>query len=133
MIEGNYIGPDVTGTMSLSAPNAPGLVNVNNAIVRNNLISGNQGGGLATAVGSGQAGPVIVQGNLIGTQRDGTSPLPNGNYGGIDMATDNGIIGGTGAEANVIAFNSAAAIRIGAIVTLTPKTTFRPTLPSTVG
>lgn len=112
LIEGNYIGPDVTGTSSLSRPSAPGLTNINNAIVRGNLISGNLGGGMSTVVGSGQAGPVIIQGNLIGTQRNGTSPLPNGNYGGIIMSTDDGLVGGTGAEANIIAFNTAAAIHV---------------------
>jgi hypothetical protein len=112
VVEGNYIGTDVTGTTSLAQVSAPGLANVNNAIVRGNLISGNPGGGMSTTVGSGQAGPVIIQGNLIGTQRDGTSPLPNGNFGGIVMATDNGVIGGPGALANVIAFNSAAALHV---------------------
>ena len=111
VIEGNYIGTDVTGTSSL-AGSAPGLVNINNAIVRGNLISGNGGGGITTSVGSGQAGPVTIQSNLIGTQRDGTSPLPNGNFGGINLSTDNGLIGGPGALANVIAFNSAVGIHV---------------------
>jgi hypothetical protein len=52
----------------------------------------------------------VIQGNFIGTQRDGVSPLGNlqgvGFVGGANSANDN-VVGGIGpGEANVIAFNA---------------------------
>jgi pimeloyl-ACP methyl ester carboxylesterase len=44
-----------------------------------------------------------IQGNLIGTQRDGMSAL--GNWTGIEIFGSNNRIGGPGAAANAIAFN----------------------------
>jgi hypothetical protein len=108
-IQGNFIGPDVTGTVSLNGPtsggiradgNSPGNKTTNTAII-GNLISGN-----ATAITDGSAGGVI-QGNLIGTQRDGITPLPN--TAGVLLFSNgsNITVGGSGAgQANVIAFNS---------------------------
>jgi len=111
VIEGNYIGPDVTGTVSLDPFTSPGISNVNNAIVRGNLISGNNGGG----VDARSLGPTIFHGNFVGTQRDGTSALPNGNFGGITISSQDGsIVGGSGAgEPNVIAHNNGAGVWIG--------------------
>lgn len=110
LIQGNYIGPDITGTISLSGPGAAGLSNVNNAVVRDNLISGNLNGGLDT---SSPSTSLVIQGNLIGTARDGISPLPNGNFGGVLIRSNitNTTIGGTGPnQPNVIAFNNGAGI-----------------------
>jgi parallel beta-helix repeat protein len=102
LIEGNYIGPDVTGTMSLAPTSlSQGIVNTRDATIAGNLISGNPNGG--TYVGTN----VLLQGNLIGTQRDGVSPLPNGNYGGVWVNGQNALIGGDAAgQPNVIAFNT---------------------------
>jgi hypothetical protein len=109
-IQGNYIGSDVTGTVSLNSPtsggiradgNSPSNRTTNTAII-GNLISGN-----GTAITDGSAGGVI-QGNLIGTQRDGITPLPN--FEGVLLFSpgSNVTVGGSGAgQANVIAFNGA--------------------------
>jgi hypothetical protein len=68
-----------------------------------NLISGN--GFLGIEISSNSTGDNVVQGNLIGTQKNGTSALGNSGLGVYVDATDN-TIGGTGlGEANVIAFN----------------------------
>jgi hypothetical protein len=100
LIQGNYIGTDVTGTVALNVGTPLGLRNIGGANVLGNLVSGNLGGGMALF------GNNIVQGNLVGTQRDGTSPLPNGNFGGINLQGDGSTIGGSGAgQRNVIAFN----------------------------
>ena len=109
LIQGNFFGTDVTGTVSLAPVSAVGLNNINNAQVLNNLISGNPAGGLDT-IGV-TPNTMVVRGNLIGTQADGTSPLPNGNFGGILLRVSNVTIGGTApGEPNTIAFNNGAGI-----------------------
>jgi len=99
LIQGNYIGTDVTGTVALNVGTPLGLRNIGGANVIGNLVSGNLGGGIALFDNN------IVQGNLVGTQRDGTSPLPNGNFGGINLQGDGSTIGGGAGQGNVIAFN----------------------------
>jgi CSLREA domain-containing protein len=96
VIQGNYIGTDVTGTVALGR--GLGMDAITNALVSGNLISGNPSGAIFQLLDNN-----TVQGNLIGTQRDGTSPLPNGGNG-IEISGGNSTIGGTGAgEPNVIA------------------------------
>ena len=98
LIEGNYIGTDVTGTVALGS--GEGLDLMANASVLGNLVSGNPGGGINLLDNA------VLRGNLIGTARDGTSPLPNGNFGGISIDGNGSTIGGSGAgQGNVIAFN----------------------------
>lgn len=98
VIQGNYIGTDITGTVALAR--GQGLDAISNARVIGNLISGNP------AIGMVLTDNNVVLGNLIGTQRDGSSPLPNGDYGGIRIEGGNSTIGGAGVgEANVIANN----------------------------
>ncbi|MFI4953619.1 MAG: Ig-like domain repeat protein [Burkholderiales bacterium] len=99
VIQGNYIGTDVTGTLALAR--GDGMDAISNALVSGNLISGNPLGAIQQLLDN-----ATVQGNLIGVQRDGVSPLPNGNSG-IDIHGGNSIIGGAGAgEPNVIANNA---------------------------
>ena len=110
LIQGNYIGTDVTGTASLGAPGSPGLLGVYQATVVDNLISGNPGGGATIDDG------VVFQRNLVGTQRDGVSPLPNGNYG-VDVqgtVNDSAIGGTTPGAGNVIAFNNGPGVHVDA-------------------
>lgn len=98
VVQGNYIGTDVTGTLPLGYET--GVNHALNALIKDNLISGNPDGGVTLYDNN------IVQGNLIGTQRDGVSPLPNGNFGGIDIEGGGSLIGGIAAgEGNIIAFN----------------------------
>ncbi len=86
MIEGNYIGTDVTGTIAVPNHNE-GVFDVNSPNTTigglspgaGNLISGNQGNGITMNFG-GNAGNVI-QGNRIGTAANGVSPLGNGGNG----------------------------------------------------
>ena len=110
LIQGNYIGTDVTGTAPLGAPFSHGLLGVYQATVVDNLISGNPGGGAIIVDG------VVFQRNLVGTQRDGTSPLPNGNYG-VDVqgtVNDSAIGGTTPGAGNVIAFNNGPGVHVDA-------------------
>ena len=120
-VQGNYIGPDITGTVALSPNQTAGIffnASDHNTIGgaasgAGNVISGN---GVTNLNGHGIdlmfAGAVgnVIQGNLIGTQPDGASPLPNSGWG---VAFHNGagdaVIGGVGAgEANVIAYNGSS-------------------------
>ena len=115
-IVGNYIGTDVTGTLPLNVGSQIGVdilggvpFVTTNTTVSGNLISGNNGGAVSiTSPGAG-----FVQGNLIGTQRDGVSPLGNGNFGGINLGSTDFVVGGTGpGQANVIAFNTGWGINV---------------------
>jgi titin len=87
MIAGNYIGTDVTGTLSL--PNAGGGVNINGdytfigtdatgfaTAATRNVISGN--GFMGIGIGSNHN---LVAGNFIGTDPTGMVANPNGGYG----------------------------------------------------
>jgi CSLREA domain-containing protein len=109
LIEGNYIGTDVTGTISLG--NAIGIYVIQSC--SNNTIGGATPGARNLISGNGASGITIettgnkVQGNYIGTKADGTSAL--GNPYGVNLlsASHDNVIGGTGAgEGNVIAFNN---------------------------
>ena len=102
---GNYIGTDVSG--SIAVPNANGIV-VDGAsdshLIDQNVISGNLQQGIAIHI-TGCNHHVVIR-NYIGTDKTGTLPL--GNHGdGIRIAegpVDN-LIGGSPANANIIAYN----------------------------
>lgn len=112
-IEGNFIGTDTTGTLALG--------NEDNAVGTDSGSDGNVIGGTAPSArnvisAQGRVAMFIgtsanvIQGNFIGTQKDGLSPLGNlqgvGFIGNVGTANDN-VVGGIGpAEANVIAFNA---------------------------
>jgi hypothetical protein len=119
VIQGNYIGTDVTGTMS--APNrmegiwvAPGaednLIGGPNP-GEGNLISGNSLFGVSIS-GQGAKGNMI-QGNYIGVDASGRVALKN-RYGVVlDNSAQNNVIGGSvPAEANVISGNQSAGMLI---------------------
>jgi CSLREA domain-containing protein len=119
VIAGNFIGTDPTGTTAV--PNGFAGVDVTSGhntriggtlAADRNLISGNTGGA-AVALASTAPGPgSIVQGNLIGTQKDGRSALANAGDGVLVTGTNNTIGGsGPGAE-NVIAFNRGQGVSV---------------------
>ena len=117
LIQGNTIGPDITGTVSLSGAasragitiSGPPCCATSDTVVFENLISGNGGGGVI----SSSTGGVRVQGNLIGTQRDGVGALGNGQYGVFLKAGTGSVIGGTkSGQGNSIAFNQAGGVGI---------------------
>jgi hypothetical protein len=109
VIQGNFIGTDITGTKALGngmGINDSGGTNITiggSGPGEGNLISGNHGYGIYFY---NFASDTTIQGNLIGTDVTGTLPL--GNITGIAAANvDSGLIGGTGpGQGNVIAFNS---------------------------
>ena len=110
LIQGNYIGVDVTGIKAL--PNNGVGVRIagptNNTIGgtvsgAGNVISANNGDGIDFTVGP--ADGTVVQGNFIGTDSGGLLNLGNAGTG-IVVWTNNITIGGTSAAAgNIIAYN----------------------------
>lgn len=114
VVEGNFIGTDVTGTVALGNNRAVSVFNPNNRIggttpEAKNVLSGNvYGVWMEDDLATGN----LVEGNYIGTAADGISPLGNTAYGVIMTrgaatigATDN-VIGGVASGAgNTIAFN----------------------------
>lgn len=112
IVEGNYIGTDVTGTVALGNGRGVGLGSGGTddqvfhttvggtAPAARNLISGN-------GVGILGGGPRhVIQGNYIGTDADGTGPLGN-TARGIELLTADGAeVGGSSPGAgNVISAN----------------------------
>ena len=114
-IQGNLIGTDINGTADLGNT-GNGVAISDSAFAANvtiggtdpaarNVISGNDGNGIDLRGVTG----TMVQGNLIGTQIDGLSPLGNSGHGVNIVGTSNNTIGGTTAGAgNRIAFNGAS-------------------------
>ena len=108
MVQGNFIGTDLTGTIAV--PNLNVGVNVTGGATvggltstpgtpPGNLISGNGIAGLVLF------GATIVNGNIIGADITGTQPVPNA--AGISIVDVSGCtVGGTEAGAgNIVAFN----------------------------
>ncbi len=118
VIEGNYIGTDVTGTTAVA--NGAGVTlyyTTDNTIGgtvagAGNLISGNSNVGIELYDSS----YAVIQGNFIGTDKTGTQALGNGNVGGILLysTSPNNTIGGTAPGAgNLISGNAGPGVQIG--------------------
>jgi len=112
VIQGNTIGTDVTGTSSLTNYEDGIMVNgAPNTIIggtepgAGNLISGNTLGGIY--VNASGAYGTIIQGNTIGTNRSGTLPLGNGEYGINIIGAPQVLIGGSASGAgNLVSGNA---------------------------
>jgi hypothetical protein len=109
IVQGNYIGTDVSGTARLgNVRDAVTCSSGGNNIIggttagARNIISGNGGSGISFI----RASSNVVQGNYIGTKTDGASGLGNANAGIFIYNGDGHSIGGTtAASGNVIAWN----------------------------
>ena len=117
LIQGNFIGTDVTGNVAV--PNGGNAIFIftdasNNTVGgtapgAGNVISGN--GGIGVFIGDETANAVfttgnVVQGNLIGTNAAGTAALANGGLGVEITGARGNTIGGTAAGAgNTISGN----------------------------
>jgi hypothetical protein len=103
IIEGNFVGTDVSGTQRL--PNFLGIYIVQDAVIggsaigARNLISGNESHGILVS-----AGRADILGNFIGTDISGTDPLGNG---GTGIRSEIGFLANRVISGNVIAFNGA--------------------------
>ncbi len=119
IVQGNYIGTDVTGNVALSNPRAgisiTGSSNLIGGLVpgAQNIISGNQVGiqigGSSTAASTGNT----IQGNLIGLNALGTAALPNSQAGIHVIDSFNNTIGGDeNGAANRISFNGGPGVNV---------------------
>ncbi len=119
MIEGNFLGTDPSGQGDLgNGSDGMSVVNANDFTVggaspeARNLISGNQGDGIEIDQSGGTIGKQVM-GNLIGTQKDGISPLGNSEVGVGVFRSDTVAVGGeTSASANTIAFNGDDGVQV---------------------
>jgi titin len=136
VVQGNYVGTDVTGTHALG--NAFGIVLESGATSNwigttgltdgsdRNILSGNVQNGMSLGfTGTDQN---IVAGNYIGTDATGTQPLGNGLAGvGIGWTAQNNQIGALGLLAttlpNTIAFNRGPGVWMVSDSTLGANTT----------
>jgi hypothetical protein len=117
IVEGNYIGTDVTGTRALGNhgygvtlwASSVTTLGGTTAAARN-LISGNDSAGVYLYQTHGN----VVEGNYIGTDVTGTSALGNGEGVAVLTGTSN-VIGGTAdGAANLIAYNRGDGVRVNA-------------------
>jgi CSLREA domain-containing protein len=109
VVEGNFIGTDVTGTLPLGnglygvEVNAPGNRIGGSASGAGNLIGFNAFGGIAM---EGGADGLVIQGNFFGTDPGGTIALGNLGPAVTVSGSNNLIIGGVNpGEGNIMAFN----------------------------
>ncbi|MEO1654084.1 MAG: right-handed parallel beta-helix repeat-containing protein, partial [Bacteroidota bacterium] len=121
IVQGNYVGTDVTGTIGLSYHVETFTIEVDDdshdALIggttpgAGNLFSGNGGDGIQI---DDDAYNVTVQGNLVGTDYTGTKALPNlGDGIEVDDDAFNVLIGGTTPAArNIISGNDEEAFQI---------------------
>ena len=109
LIEDNALGTDPAGTLDLgNSGNGVTISGGSHAnVVRDNLISGNNGSGVVVV----SVNDTLVQGNLIGTSLAGSAALANSGIGVFVSGGSNTKIGGIGSGAgNVISGNSATGI-----------------------
>ena len=117
MIQGNYVGTDVTGALDLGnqfgilLAGAMGSTIGGTSAAAGNLISGNVIG--INLLGSSNNN--IIHGNLIGTNATGTAAIGNDAAGIAISTSSSNVIGGASvAERNVISGNNGNGIDFGA-------------------
>ena len=117
VVQGNYVGTDVTGTAAIgNGLDGIQVINGSATVIggtspgAGNLVSGNSGNGVDILYG---ATNTVVQGNLIGTDRNGTVAIGNG-FVGVDIDTSTStLVGGATADArNVISGNNGIGVLV---------------------
>jgi hypothetical protein len=117
LIQGNYIGTDVTGLNKIGQPfidiyvlfdTVSGTIIGGTVSSARNVIAGGNAG-----VDVYQAKTTLIQGNFIGTDSTGTHALGNGNGVGVTQATQTTIGGDSAAARNIISGNTSYGIYLG--------------------
>lgn len=118
-IMGDYIGTDRTGRLDRGNTGSGILVNARDvrigsiARMDRNIISGNDSAGISLGIAARDA---VIQGSLIGVQRDGVSPLGNGGDGVFVTGSSGHMVGGPSiGQGNVIRSNRGDGVDIIAI------------------
>lgn len=122
LVEGNYIGTDVTGNSRLgNTGNEVGGVNITNsnnntvggtAVGAGNLLSGNVGAN-AYGIQVNASNGTVIQGNIIGLNAAGTAKIQNDAGGILLFGGSTTTVGGTAAGArNVVSGNGGGGILI---------------------
>ena len=114
VVQGNYIGTDVTGAVSLgNANNGITIVSSPNNLIggvvagAGNVISGN--GNYGIEVDGPSSNGTLIQGNFIGTNAAGSASVSNGNDGIWLNAVTGATLGGTlSAARNLVSGNTSA-------------------------
>jgi titin len=111
VVEGNYIGTDVTGTVALgNTTYGIDVAQVFSATITNNVISGNGSDGIFIRPSSSST---VVQANFIGTDASGANALRNSGSGIRGFGDSSTTIGGTSTgQGNVISGNGVDGIRL---------------------
>ncbi len=113
VVQGNYIGTDVTGTQDIFDYSTGVYIQYGT----NNTIGGTAPGAGNLISSNAQYGLIVgsystIQGNLIGTDFTGTQPLGN-NYTGIQLQGSYNSVGGTAPGArNIVSANHGGGIRL---------------------
>lgn len=128
IVQGNFIGTDLTGTVAVGNGSDGVLINFGSA---NNKIGGKKAGARNLISGNGGNGvrcdyhPNVVQGNFIGTQANGASPLGNGANGVLINFGGQVAVGGSAPGAgNTIAFNRGAGALVFGTSTISSNRVF---------
>jgi trimeric autotransporter adhesin len=119
-LEGSFIGTDATGTTA--SPNLVGVFPTGIATGKNEVVGGDTLAARNLISGNRRSGVDLfslatVEGNLIGTKKDGTTALDSVDFHRQDSGVQvvgpgNNTIGGNGAARNTIAFNGVYGVEI---------------------
>jgi hypothetical protein len=104
LVQGNYIGTDATGLVSLPIEHGIFLYGETNPVITDNVIAVTGDGiSLFTDFASDPTTGATIQGNLLGTDNTGNKMLGGGNTGIYIDGAKNDALGGSGTEqGNVI-------------------------------
>ena len=111
LIQGNYIGSDVSGQYDLgNLYDGVYITSANGTKITGNLIVNNRNNGINLS----SANNTVVENNFIGTDATGTRPFGNA-YAGITISGGTNRIGGLSAgQGNTIFYNTGAGVEITA-------------------
>lgn len=116
--EGNFIGTDVSGTLDHLGNDGAGIQvsRGTDHLIARNVVSGNGGNGVVA--GTTTTLSVRIESNFIGTNAQGTAPIPNDGDGvmtqsGVGASLVSVIGGETAAQRNIISGNRGNGVSVG--------------------